>query len=184
MASSLSIRWDLTRGTEGGVVNRPRCQTLERLVSLCKAISFVLLPPARSLASRRTHAASDGDACSTHAHSPLEAPSFPRILSRQFLPVKMATQAVSAVAGIAPQQAAPAQSAKASGFASGGVRVPRVAGLAKGSARVKHVTRASATPQVSIHTTLAPRDGAEVRRPSGTFRPTTITPGFWFIHDF
>jgi hypothetical protein len=114
----------------------------------------------------------------------LEAPSFPRILSRQFLPVKMATQAVSAVAGIAPQQAAPAQSAKASGFASGGVRVPRVAGLAKGSARVKHVTRASATPQVSIHTTLAPRDGAEVRRPSGTFRPTTRTPGFWFIHDF
>ena len=62
----------------------------------------------------------------------------------------MATQAVSAVAGIAPQQAAPAQSAKASGFASGGVRVPRVAGLAKGSARVKHVTRASATPRIRL----------------------------------
>ena len=61
----------------------------------------------------------------------------------------MATQAVSAVAGIAPQQAAPAQSAKHSGFASGGVRVPRVAGFANGSARVKHVTRAEATPQVS-----------------------------------
>ena len=70
----------------------------------------------------------------------------------------MATQAVSAVAGIAPQQAAPAQSAKHSGFATGGVRVPRVAGFANGSARVKHVTRAEATPQVSAPPTLAPRD--------------------------
>ena len=31
---AVSIRWDLTRGTEGGVVNRPRCQTLEAGLAL------------------------------------------------------------------------------------------------------------------------------------------------------
>ena len=71
----------------------------------------------------------------------------------------MASQAVSAVAGVAPVASQPRASAKASGFLSGGVRVPRRSAFARasGDIRARAVTRAAAPRCVRTLASLAAR---------------------------
>jgi hypothetical protein len=80
----------------------------------------------------------------------------------------MASQAVSAVAGIAPV-AAPASNAasRGSGFTSGGVRVPARSAFARGgrARRVRTVVRANAQPEVRPRASRRARD-ARSRNPA------------------
>lgn len=95
----------------------------------------------------------------------------------------MASLAVSAVAGVAPVASQPRASAKASGFLSGGVRVPRRSAFARasGDIRARAVTRAAA-PEVRSNPRVARRAPlpaeAGMPAPPLPFRVGGLTTGY------